>query len=185
MPWTLKRAPLDSFFYQLYFVAMNPSAPAIVDRAFRTGLRFETPELLAQAVDGYFASAKLFSTPVTMGGLACAIGISRSALFAYGTRRGDEYGDIIAKAKIKIEANMEERLVGGQPATGVIFALKNGYGWRDKTEVEVEHHTTISLSTLFDEAIKRQALTDGFDKPVMISAVEDVAEGDIDGGAPL
>ena len=35
-----------------------------------------------------------------------------------------------------VEAFTEEMLITGKNTAGVIFSLKNNFGWKDKTEVE-------------------------------------------------
>ncbi len=47
----------------------------------------------------------------------------------------DEFSDTIKKAKARVEAFNEQRLFGNN-VTGVIFNLKNNFGWKDKTEVD-------------------------------------------------
>ena len=49
--------------------------------------------------------------------------------FAYSVKRG------ISKIEQQYESNLYER-----NSTGAIFALKN-FGWRDKTEVDIDHTT--------------------------------------------
>lgn len=92
-------------------------------------LIFETPEKLSEAVNQYFEEEK----KPTLAGLAYALGINRQTLYNYGER--DDFLDIIKRARERVEATYEERLVYGSQPTGVIFALKN-MGWKDKTEVD-------------------------------------------------
>jgi len=95
--------------------------------------------------------------PYTMSGLAEAIGISRRRLLDYNDRE-DEYGEefrpTATHARARVERNLEERLYDGvgSPA-GIIFGLKNNYGWTDKQQVEhtspdggpIEHHIITAL----------------------------------------
>jgi hypothetical protein len=76
------------------------------------------------------------SVTPTISGLAVHLDTSRETLLEYEDR--PEFVDTIKRAKQTIEAMTESLLVNGgaQPA-GVIFNLKNNYGWRDKTETEV------------------------------------------------
>lgn len=91
-------------------------------------LKFETPEILQSAVNQYFEQDK-----ITLAGLAEHLNIDRQTLYNYAER--NEFFDIIKKAREKVEARYEQRLIYENNPTGVIFALKN-MGWRDKSEVD-------------------------------------------------
>jgi hypothetical protein len=76
--------------------------------------------------------------PYTMAGLARALGMDRSTLQDYKARKdknGKDYLPTIKKARDKVQEDVEQRLMEGQPA-GAIFNLKNNFGYRDKTETE-------------------------------------------------
>lgn len=93
-------------------------------------LKYETPEELEEAVEDYFNG----NDRVTLAGLALHLGFeSRQTLYNYGERDG--FLDIIKKARMRVEATYEERLIYEPNQTGVIFSLKN-MGWRDKSEVD-------------------------------------------------
>lgn len=117
-------------------------------------LKFKTPALLRQAVEDYFSYCdnrtrevfveKLGETivisnpaPYTMVGLARSIGLSRQALLEYSER--DEYGDTIKDARLRVEEFNENQLHEGRNAAGVIFNLKNNFGWVDQTQVDNKH----------------------------------------------
>jgi hypothetical protein len=93
-------------------------------------LIFSTPQELQKKVDEYFEE----NDKVTLAGLAVALDIDRKTLYNYAER--DEFFHIIKKARERVEATYEERLIYTQNATGVIFALKN-MNWRDKTEQDI------------------------------------------------
>lgn len=110
---------------------------------------FKTAQELQEAVDDYFMPmGKIESSSKggtewidsgrreenlqpTLAGLALSLGISRSSLYNY--EDNNEFLDIIKKARERVEATYEARLIYSQMPTGVIFALKN-MGWKDKTE---------------------------------------------------
>jgi len=75
--------------------------------------------------------------PYTMSGLARAIGLSRQALLNYSER--DEYMDTIKDSRFRVEEYNENQLHEGRNAAGVIFNLKNNFGWVDKSEVDNKH----------------------------------------------
>ncbi|MCP3684615.1 MAG: hypothetical protein GY861_18265 [bacterium] len=103
-------------------------------------LKFKSVEELQEKIDAYFESCwieengKLIRIrPYTISGLALELDTCRKVLLDYEER--DEYSNAIKKAKGKIESFAEEKLYGNNVA-GVIFNLKNNYGWKDKTEQE-------------------------------------------------
>lgn len=72
----------------------------------------------------------------TVSGLAYALDTTRRTLLDYEST--DEYFHTIKRAKQFIEAANEALLVnGGVVPSGVIFNLKNNWGWVDKSEVSV------------------------------------------------
>lgn len=72
----------------------------------------------------------------TISGLAYALDTTRRTLLDYEDK--DEYSHTIKRAKQFIEAANEALLVnGGVVPSGVIFNLKNNWGWVDKSEVSV------------------------------------------------
>lgn len=72
----------------------------------------------------------------TITGLANYLDTSRATLVDYEER--DEFFNTIRAAKDKIEEYWEHMLIGAN-VTGIIFNLKNNYGWRDQQSVD---HTT-------------------------------------------
>ncbi len=69
----------------------------------------------------------------TVSGLGLCLGLSRQGLINYQGRK--EFVDTIKNAKARIESTLEQRLYYPQP-TGVIFNLKNNYGWDDKQSID-------------------------------------------------
>ena len=80
-------------------------------------------------------TVKFFRRP-TISGMCVFAGLSRSEFRKL--EEGDDavIKDEIKKAKTVIEAYLEERLFEGN-AVGIIFMLKNNFGWRDKTEQDI------------------------------------------------
>ena len=73
--------------------------------------------------------------PPTITGLACYLNTTRDLLVDYESK--PQFSDTIKRAKQRIEAYNEYLLVSkaGQVA-GVIFNLKNNFGWKDRAEIE-------------------------------------------------
>lgn len=126
--------------------------------------KFETPEEMQIAVDAYFdecdthpivaqyytrdkdgkqklETEKRMSAPIpyTMTGLAIALGFeSRRSLVDY--RKKDRFSPTIKAAKMRIEQNLEERMIGSNGVVaGIIFNAKNNFDFHDKQEID---HTT-------------------------------------------
>lgn len=88
--------------------------------------------------------------PMTITGLASYLGTNRTTLINYENR--ESFFDTIRKAKETIEANYEERaLVQQNNPMFSIFALKNNFDWKDKSEVE---NTDTNINKVEIEIIK-------------------------------
>lgn len=68
----------------------------------------------------------------TVSGLALVLDLSRTTLINYEGK--EEFKDTVSEAKARIESYNEQALY--QNVSGVIFNLKNNFGWKDKSEVE-------------------------------------------------
>lgn len=106
-------------------------------------LNFKTVEELQKKIDDYFNSCDEESEPITITGLALALGTSRETLCEYEER--DAFVDTIKTAKLRVQHAYEKRLVK-RGNGGDIFALKN-FGWKDKSEVD----NTLNIKSAFVE----------------------------------
>lgn len=97
-------------------------------------LKFQNAEELQQKIDEYFEMCDEKGKPYTISGLAYFLGTNRQTLLNYEER--EEFFDTITRAKAKIEAFVEESLWQPKIATGVMFNLKNNFGWQDKQALE-------------------------------------------------
>ena len=98
-------------------------------------LKFNSAKKMQEAIDNYFDDCDYKEEPQTMSGLANALGMTRQSLVNYAKR--DKFFDTLKKAKSIVEEDQEKRLIMGRNVTGVIFNLKNNFGWRDKAEMDV------------------------------------------------
>lgn len=115
---------------------------------------FETPQLLAERIDQYFASCEEDGTRPLVSGLALFCGYSTKQQLDGQCARGPEFSALVKTAKLAIESSYEARLDRDRPA-GAIFALKN-MGWTDQRSVEFTGSlTNIDLSKLPDVLIER------------------------------
>lgn len=131
-------------------------------------LLFKTPEALQTAVDEYFTYCdnrtrevfveKLGETivisnpaPYTMAGLARSLGMDRRSLIEYAKR--DKFFPTIKDARQRVEEYNENQLHEGRNAAGVIFNLKNNFGWIDESKVENSGEVTHKYEQLDDKDI--------------------------------
>ena len=115
-------------------------------------LKYNSVEEMQKDIDNYFAKCDEEKRPYTVSGLAYALGTTRRTLLDYQEK--EEFSHTIKKAKTKIELFNEEMLYSKDVSTtGVIFNLKNNYGWKDKQEIEadVKSDVTINIELTDDE----------------------------------
>jgi len=117
-------------------------------------VKYETPEEMQLIIDKYFNDcmdnrlALLSKDNVelnpdrctddefpTVSGLALSLGMTRKGLIDYENKKNPKFGNTIKRAKARVESILEQRLYHPQP-TGVIFNLKNNYGWKDSQELD-------------------------------------------------
>lgn len=103
-------------------------------------------EDMQKKIDNYFKECKLDKEPYTITGLCIALDICRDTLSEY--MKDEKFSDTIKKAKLKVENDLEKRLITDSSTTGIIFNLKNNFGWKDKQE-------TINVNTSYEDYIKR------------------------------
>ena len=98
---------------------------------------FENPKELKEKIDEYFDICEKNDEVPLLSGLAVKLGVNRQTLANYDVK--DEYFGMISIAKSKCEYALEKKLVNKETyATGQIFALKNGYGWKEQVEYKDE-----------------------------------------------
>ena len=97
-------------------------------------------------IEIYFAECDEKEKPYTMSGLAYALDMDRKSLLNYS--KDEKFFPTIKKAKQKIEQQLEENLYRLGNNSGIIFNLKNNYGWQDKTEREIKKDPIEDLTPL-------------------------------------
>lgn len=115
-------------------------------------LKYRSVKEMQEDIDKYFAECDESGKPYTVSGLAYALGTNRQTLINYEEKSA--FFDTIKGAKAKIERFNEEMLYNKDVSTtGVIFNLKNNYGWKDKQEIEAEvkEDMTIRIELTDDE----------------------------------
>jgi hypothetical protein len=115
---------------------------------------FETPAQMEKVMDQYFDNCTKNNKPFTVCGLSAACGFaSRQSFFDYIENKTG-FTDTIKKAKYKIEQYLEEQLAGGRQVAGLIFNLKNNFGWVDKQEINTHITGELSLSDVLQQGKK-------------------------------
>lgn len=97
-------------------------------------LKYKTQQQLQEGIDKYFNDCDKNNKPYTISGLALSLGIDRRTLINYGER--DLFFAQIKNAKARVETMLEENLYRLGNNSGIIFNLKNNYGWKDQVEVK-------------------------------------------------
>lgn len=107
--------------------------------------KFKSPEQLQGLINDYFAECEKTGRSATMSGLAVSVGCSRETLLNYSKK--DEYFGTLKSAKATIEQYQAELLLDKNTSpVGVIFSLKNNFGWRDDRSVTVTHQTIADIT---------------------------------------
>ncbi len=111
--------------------------------------KYENPEDMQKLIVEYFNECEAEGKKPTVTGLGYVLDMNRTDLINYEkcfecdrlkqypdtVRRG--FVNTIKEAKRFIESCLEDKLVNGTATPiGLIFALKNNYGWVDKQEIE-------------------------------------------------
>ena len=110
-----------------------------------------SPEEFEKRANAYFSKCEEGDEPVTVTGLALAVGLSsRDGLVECGKR--PEFADAVKRAKARVERAYERRLSGNSPA-GAIFALKN-MGWSDRQDIAMSGSLEIISQAQRDAAVK-------------------------------
>lgn len=121
-------------------------------------LKFPTVEVLQAGIDSFFKKCDehqkevvakngdvvLISSPLpyTVSGLAVHLDTDRETLMNYEAK--EEYFDTVKRAKERCLADSEMRLHTNFTA-GVIFSMKNNYGWKDQIDVNTNQNMVIEV----------------------------------------
>lgn len=108
--------------------------------------KFDTPEQMQKAIDIYFNDCQQRGAPLTMSGLALAIGFEdRKSLVDYNQK--SEFSPTIKRAKKIVEQSIEELMLNGKgQVAGVIFNAKNNFGWVDKQDIDQNTNLNANLN---------------------------------------
>lgn len=95
--------------------------------------KFTCPDTFDRLVESYFIQE---NKPWTVTGVALWLDINKDTLVEYGKK--PQYSATVKRARERIEQQLEQMLLTqGTNTVGIIFNLKNNFGWKDKQEVDI------------------------------------------------
>ena len=109
---------------------------------------YTSVEVMEKDIKKYFDECDKKDKPYTMSGLAYALDMDRRTLLNYS--KNEQFFLTIKKAKQKVEQQLEENLYRLGNNSGIIFNLKNNFGWIDKIESNNEEELS-KLDKLLEE----------------------------------
>lgn len=104
-------------------------------------------------LDKYGEPVMVGRKPLTITGLALALGFnSRQALLNYQDR-SEEFNDTITRAKAVVEQYAEARLFDKDGSNGAKFSLSNNFkGWTEKQQIQADvNSVSINIELVDDE----------------------------------
>lgn len=109
---------------------------------------YTSAEQMQSIIEDYFVSVTWENPETgqrhcrpTMAGLARVLGMDRRSLVNYSHK--EEFFPTIKEARVKVEEALEDRLFDPSP-TGVIFNLKNNFGWKDVQDRNISGELSIN-----------------------------------------
>lgn len=132
-----------------YFNSISYRVPVVITTATgevdEAGNAVVVTKMLREGQDGCGApvTRREYLEPPSVAALCLYLGISRDTWAEYGR------STVMAAAVERTRARLEAYLVGqleGRHVQGVIFNLKNNYGWKDKQEFGMDKETRQALS---------------------------------------
>lgn len=123
-------------------LSLPPIIPPKTLKMYRSGAD------LARNAENYFNHCDTAEMPYTVSGLAYYLGFhSRQELMEY--QENGAFQAAVKRAKLRIQHQLEKWLyTPGRPTVGLIFSLKNNFGWKDQTEVKQSGSVDIRIIAL-------------------------------------
>lgn len=98
--------------------------------------KYKNVEELQLLIDEYFLTYDQMHRPYTITGLALFLDMDRQSLLRYEKEYEDEFCYTIKRAKERVQEFVECCLFKKGIAPGVIFNLKNNFGWEEKQNID-------------------------------------------------
>lgn len=105
--------------------------------------KFKTAEELEKQANSYFDKCDKEGKPYLVTELALHLGFTSRQDLINQEGYGDDYYDVIKRAKSRVESSYE-RLLYEKGTAGSIFALKN-MGWSDRIDLNGQMNHTLSV----------------------------------------
>lgn len=107
---------------------------------------FKTPEEMQSKIDDYFDTLEIKGGLPTIAELAYFLGFADRRGLLYYHHNKEEFNDTIKKARMRIEMAIEKELITRNgTVTGLIFNLKNNFGWKDTQDIKTEFNTPVKI----------------------------------------
>lgn len=120
--------------------------------------KYKEVEIMQQKINKYFEECNKNNEPYTVTGLCLALDICRDTLLEYS--KDKRFSDTIKKAKLKVENYLERHLITDNSTTGIIFNLKNNFGWTDKQQLEHSGNINNPFEALSTEELRQLIKSD-------------------------
>lgn len=117
-------------------------------------LKFKSPEEMEEKGLAYFKECERKKLPLTITGLAIALGTTRELLCNYEER--DVFRDTIKRLKTIVENYLEQRAITASNPAGAIFILKASFKYRDTVDIKFDGSLRPSQYSPEEEAELRE-----------------------------
>lgn len=115
--------------------------------------KYTEVEIMQQRINKYFKQCDEKKEPYTITGLCIALDITRETLKEY--LKKETFSDTIKKSKLRVENYLEKHLITDGSTTGIIFNLKNNFGWSDKQQIEHSGNVNNPFEGLSTEELRK------------------------------
>lgn len=114
--------------------------------------KYQNVEELEQLIEEYFSKCDETKRPYTITGLALYLDMDRKSLLRYEKDYEDEFCHTIKRAKERVQEFVECCLFKKGIAQGIIFNLKNNFGWQENQKVDATvNNKVVIIDDLPDE----------------------------------
>lgn len=107
--------------------------------------KYKNVEELEQLINEYFETCDETHRPYTITGLALYLDMDRKSLLRYEKEYEDEFCHTIIRAKERVQEFVECCLFKKGIAQGVIFNLKNNFGWEENNKLDTTVNNMVRI----------------------------------------
>ena len=107
--------------------------------------KYKTVEELQALIDEYFITCDKMHRPYTITGLALFLDMDRKTLLRYEKEYEDDFCHTITRAKERVQEFVECCLFKKGIAQGVIFNLKNNFGWEENQKMDATVNNIVNI----------------------------------------